>query len=214
MSAMDPGDHQLALKVMRLTRPSLIINPSVNCESTDLPQQYFNKLLKEDITTVPGAESLVAGQFLLLPQAFGNIYLGETFSSYICVYNCTTAPVNSVSVKADLQSNNTRVSLPIHENRQIPATLGPDDTLDDVIHYEVKEIGTHILVCEVNYISSAGLPLSFRKFFKFQVLKPIDVKTKFYVAETDEVFLEAQVLYQIYAHSSDNNVKFLYRFKI
>ncbi|XP_040128478.1 trafficking protein particle complex subunit 13 isoform X6 [Ictidomys tridecemlineatus] len=33
----------------------------------------------------------------------------------------------------------------------------------------------------------------FRKFFKFQVLKPLDVKTKFYNAETDEVFLEAQI---------------------
>lgn len=35
--------------------------------------------------------------------------------------------------------------------------------------------------------------MSFRKFFKFQVLKPLDVKTKFYNAETDEVFLEAQI---------------------
>lgn len=145
MSALDPGDHQLALKVMRLTRPSLIVSPIVNCESTDLPQATFDKNLKEDITSVPGSEDLVAGQFLLLPQAFGNIYLGETFSSYICVFsNCKSGPVNNVSVKADLQSNNTRVSLPIHENRQIPATLGPDDTLDDVIHYEVKEIGTHM----------------------------------------------------------------------
>ena len=57
----------------------------------------------------------------------------------------------------------------------------------------VKEIGTHILVCEVNYVSPGGLPLSFRKFFKFQVLKPLDVQTKFYNAETDEVILEATV---------------------
>lgn len=33
----------------------------------------------------------------------------------------------------------------------------------------------------------------FRKFFKFQVLKPQDVKTKFYNSETDEVFLEAWI---------------------
>lgn len=83
--------------------------------------------------------------------------------------------------------------MPIHVNKQIPTVLHPDQTLDDVIHYEVKEIGTHILVCEVNYISLAGLPQSFRKFFKFQVLKPLDVKTKFYNAETDQIFLEAQV---------------------
>lgn len=35
--------------------------------------------------------------------------------------------------------------------------------------------------------------MAFRKFFKFQVLKPLDVKTKFYNAESDEVFLEAQI---------------------
>ena len=33
----------------------------------------------------------------------------------------------------------------------------------------------------------------FRKFFKFQVLKPLDVKTKFYNAEMDEIYLEAQI---------------------
>ena len=42
-------------------------------------------------------------------------------------------------------------------------------------------------------IFSAGLETSFRKFFKFQVVKPLDVKTKFYNAETDEVYLEAQI---------------------
>lgn len=49
------------------------------------------------------------------------------------------------------------------------------------------------LVCEVNYTTPAGLPQYFRKFFKFQVLKPLDVKTKFYNAEMDEIYLEAQI---------------------
>lgn len=35
--------------------------------------------------------------------------------------------------------------------------------------------------------------MSFRKFFKILVLKPLDVKTKFYNAENDDVYLEAQV---------------------
>ena len=38
-----------------------------------------------------------------------------------------------------------------------------------------------------------GDNLYFRKFFKFQVLKPLDVKTKFYNADSDDVYLEAQV---------------------
>ncbi|CAG9811110.1 unnamed protein product [Chironomus riparius] len=176
-------EHMLALKVMRLTRPTLTnFENLIFSERSDLPH-----LESEESNYLPKSN------FLLLPQSFGNIYLGETFSSYICVHNCVTHAVSSVSVKCDLQSNNSRVSIPIHANRTIPTTLNQDETLDDVIHYEVKEIGTHILVCEVNYVSPGGLPLSFRKFFKFQVLKPLDVQTKFYNAETDEVILEATI---------------------
>lgn len=141
---------------------------------------------------VPELPTVGSGEFMLLPQAFRNIYLGETFSSYVCVYNCTPHNVNKVKVKADLQTLNTKISLPIHQNRDA-VTLGPNETLDDTIHHEVKEIGNHVLVCEVNYETPAGLQESFRKFFKFQVLKPLDVQTKFYNTETGEVFLEAQI---------------------
>ncbi|XP_068158440.1 probable trafficking protein particle complex subunit 13 homolog [Drosophila tropicalis] len=50
-----------------------------------------------------------------------------------------------------------------------------------------------VLVCEVNYTTPAGFGQSLRKLFKFQVLKPLDVKTKFYNAEMDEIYLEAQI---------------------
>ncbi|EAT44427.1 AAEL000579-PA [Aedes aegypti] len=189
----DPSEHLLALKVMRLTRPTLISSQIITAEAKDLPQNTFAGILKSSATTVQDCETLAAGQFMQLPQSFGNIYLGETFSSYVCVHNCRAHPVGNVSVKADLQSNNTRINLPIHVDKQGPVVLHPDETLDDVIHHEVKEIGTHILVCEVSYMTPAGLESSFRKFFKFQVVKPLDVKTKFYNAETDEVYLEAQI---------------------
>lgn len=45
----------------------------------------------------------------------------------------------------------------------------------------------------MNYTSPAGFAQSLRKFFKFQVHKPLDVKTKFYNAEMDEIYLEAQI---------------------
>ncbi|CAD7015230.1 probable trafficking protein particle complex subunit 13 homolog [Ceratitis capitata] len=191
--SLEQGEHLLALKVMRLTRPTLIGPQVISCENRDLPQQTLRRrMLEHESTTVAGAETLAAGQFMLLPQSFGSIYLGETFASYICVHNCTTYSVEGVTVKADLQSNTTRINLPMIE-KQTSTTLAPDQTLDDVIRYEVKEIGTHILVCEVNYTTPAGFPQSFRKFFKFQVLKPLDVKTKFYNAEMDEIYLEAQI---------------------
>ncbi|XP_020862944.1 trafficking protein particle complex subunit 13 isoform X7 [Phascolarctos cinereus] len=117
-------EHLLALKVMRLTKPTLFTNIPVTCEDRDLPGDLFNQLMKDDPSTVNGAETLMLGEMLTLPQNFGNIFLGETFSSYISVHNDSNQIVKDILVK---------------------------------------------------------------------VLKPLDVKTKFYNAETDEVFLEAQI---------------------
>ena len=57
------------------------------------------------------------------------------------------------------------------------------DSIDQVLSHEVKELGTHILVCEVSYTAPGKSKMNFRKFFKFNVMKPLDVKTKFYNAE-------------------------------
>ncbi|RZC40656.1 trafficking protein particle complex subunit 13 [Asbolus verrucosus] len=187
---MEPDEHLLALKVMRLTRPTLASPLPVTCDSKDLPGNLLNVALQQDPTSVQGTETLCTGQFLLLPQSPVNIYLGETFSSYICVYSETQQIVSNVTVKVDLQTSSQR--LPLSMNPPTPQ-LGPDETVNIVIHHEVKEIGNHILVCEVSYQNATGVTKSFRKFFKIQVLKPLDVKTKFYNAENDDVYLEAQV---------------------
>lgn len=190
-------EHLLALKVMRLTKPTLFTNLPVTCENRDLPGDLFGQLMREDPSTIKGAETLMLGEMLTLPQNFGNIFLGETFSSYISVHNDSNQVVKDILVKADLQTSSQRLNL--SASNSAVAELKPECCIDDVIHHEVKEIGTHILVCAVSYTTQYGEKLYFRKFFKFQVLKPLDVKTKFYNAEsdlssvTDEVFLEAQI---------------------
>ncbi|XP_075226678.1 trafficking protein particle complex subunit 13 isoform X2 [Lycorma delicatula] len=195
MDSKERTDHLLALKVMRLTRPTLSSPIIVTTDSNDLPANILNNHLKNDVSSVPGVETIAAGQFLLLPQSFGNIYLGETFSSYICVHNDSGQAAKDVTLKADLQTSSLRIPLCGHQSDSTARDLEPGQTLDEVIHHEVKEIGTHILVCEVTYspLTLTSNRMSFRKFFKFQVLKPLDVKTKFYTAESDEVYLEAQV---------------------
>ncbi|CAH0550754.1 unnamed protein product [Brassicogethes aeneus] len=187
---METEEHLLALKVMRLTRPMLATPLPVTCDSKDLPGNLLNNALQQDPTAVHGAETLCTGQFLLLPQSPVNIYLGETFSSYICVYSETKDVVNNVTVKVDLQTSSQRLPLSMNPPTE---TLSSDDTVNVVIHHEVKEIGTHILVCEVSYQTITGNLMTFRKFFKIQVMKPLDVKTKFYNAENDDVYLEAQI---------------------
>uniref|UniRef100_A0A4W3K3N0 Trafficking protein particle complex subunit 13 n=1 Tax=Callorhinchus milii TaxID=7868 RepID=A0A4W3K3N0_CALMI len=173
----------------RLTKPTLFTNLPVTCEDRDLPGDLFSQLMKDDPSTVKGAEIFMLGEMLTLPQNFGNIFLGETFSSYISVHNDSTQVVKDILVKADLQTSSQRLNL--SASNAAVADLKPDSCIDDVIHHEVKEIGTHILVCAVSYTTQAGEKLYFRKFFKFQVDYIFrDNPEKSF---TDEVFLEAQI---------------------
>jgi hypothetical protein len=192
-------DHSLALKVMRLTRPSIASPSIVQSEARDITKDILKTHLQTDLKSLEGYESLSLGKFLLLPQAFGNIYLGETFSCYVCVHNDSTDVCRNVTIRADLQTATQRINLVpgqgVADNASnTRAEFAPGSTVDHVLNHEVKELGTHILVCEVTYNNAtSNEKLNFRKFFKFQVMKPLDVKTKFYNAESDEVFLEAQV---------------------
>ncbi|XP_031552970.1 trafficking protein particle complex subunit 13-like [Actinia tenebrosa] len=193
---MDSGlrerEHLLALKVMRLTKPSMYTNVPVHCEAQDLPGTIFKESHDADIATIKGVYNFGLGDLLVLPQTFGNIFLGETFSSYVSVHNDSNQTVKDIVIKTDLQTSSQRLTLSGAANMPV-AKLDTQQSYDQVIHHEVKELGTHILVCAVSYSTNAGEKMYFRKFFKFQVLKPLDVKTKFYNGEDDTVFLEAQV---------------------
>uniref|UniRef100_A0A8C7YXR6 Trafficking protein particle complex subunit 13 n=1 Tax=Oryzias sinensis TaxID=183150 RepID=A0A8C7YXR6_9TELE len=184
-------EHLLALKVMRLTKPTLFTNLPVTCEERDLPGDLFGQLMRQDPSTIKGAETLMLGEMLTLPQNFGNIFLGETFSSYISVHNDSTQIVKEILVKADLQTSSQRLNL--SASNSAVAELKPECCIDDVIHHEVKEIGTHILVCAVSYTTQLGEKLYFRKFFKFQVNMLVILLLPTPALQTDEVFLEAQI---------------------
>ena len=81
--------------------------------------------------------------------------------------------------------------------------LHSGDSIDQVLSHEVKELGTHILVCEVSYSAPGKSKMNFRKFFKFNVMKPLDVKTKFYNAEVSikDILISksvASIIYPVY----------------
>ncbi|GBO28736.1 Trafficking protein particle complex subunit 13, partial [Araneus ventricosus] len=74
-----------------------------------------------------------------------------------------------ISASADLQIGLQKIVLTGQRGNYCSFTqLNPDESVDDVIHHEVKEIGTHILACTVNYTTMNNEKLHFRKFFKFQ----------------------------------------------
>merc|ERR1712051_582376 len=160
---------------MRLTRPTF----GAETTSPLLDSLSSDGALEKSLHQALGS-SINLGQALVLPQSFGSIYLGETFMSYVSLHNDSTETSDNVVLKCDLQTATQR--LPILQSAQ-GGQLHSGDSIDQVLSHEVKELGTHILVCEVSYSAPGKSKMNFRKFFKFNVMKPLDVKTKFYNAE-------------------------------
>lgn len=178
---------------MRLARPKFAPVDGFSHDPVD--PTGFGELLAGKVSEISkeSRQDLPIGEYLIAPQMFENIYLGETFTFYVNVVNESEKTVSSVSLKCELQTSTQRVVLPCSVQ---DATIESSKCEGQVISHEVKEIGQHILICSVNYKTSNGENMYFRKFFKFPVSKPIDVKTKFYSAEDNanqDVYLEAQI---------------------
>ncbi|TPX32727.1 hypothetical protein SmJEL517_g04198 [Synchytrium microbalum] len=244
-------EHLLSLKVMRLSRPSFVAsNPLYFEPATDpltvaLEAAALNDLtlLSSDSassspsttsTTDPSTvriRDVASSDLLALPAAFGNIHLGETFISYLCVNNESPTAVQDVGIKAELQTASQRFTLAdtvaiavTQPNAAIQPVTSPGSTMfptrtggasppsspggnntspsrvsllptqsaEFIIQHEIKELGVHILVCSVHYTAGTERRY-FRKFYKFQVLNPLAVKTKVNTLQDGRVFLEAQV---------------------
>lgn len=190
------SQHLLSLKVLRLSKPSF--------------NQKSDYIYDGDLDTI---QTVGLTDFLQLPPAFGNIYLGETFTSYLCVNNDSLTAVQDVAFKAELQTASQRFTLadtigssPSNSTEFLneksiqieQVSLLPRQSSEFILHHEIKELGIHILVCSVHYTPSSSVKQDsgrkfFRKFFKFQVLNPLAVKTKVNTLEEGRVLLELQI---------------------
>ncbi|KAF8361382.1 hypothetical protein PRIPAC_88305 [Pristionchus pacificus] len=189
-SMINPQNQEqlISLKVMRLSRGRLASNTSPSFDPLDIMSQSIEKSFQFDPN-----HHLPLSEYLLAPTQFENIFLGETFSFLVNCINESGEKVKEVAVKVELQTATQRIQLNCGLN--IPS-LESQASQADVISHEVKEAGQHILVCSVTYQTEKGENLFMRKFFKFPVTKPMDVKTKLYNAEENDVFdifLEAQI---------------------
>lgn len=201
----DQLPHLLSLKVMRLSRPQLTTTMPIYYESNDEKKtsltEGLDSLNISDLTAlhpIEGKSSDIQirnfglSQMLKLPAAFGNIYLGENFSTFISINNESPFAVQQVGAKVELQTSSQRFVL--SDTTTTPQTvLDTQATYDTTVSHEIKELGVHILVCSVHYSAPDGKKRHFRKFYKFQVSNPLAVKTKLNNMIDGRVFLEAQL---------------------
>lgn len=97
-----------------------------------------------------------ASNLLSLPASFGTIVLGETFASCLCLNNETDSDIEAVYMRVEMQTATTKVTLADYGGGE--ATLKANDTLENVVHHEIKELGQHVLACTIFY----RLPLNAR----------------------------------------------------
>ncbi|KAJ6500407.1 hypothetical protein C8R45DRAFT_1071056 [Mycena sanguinolenta] len=232
-----PG-HLLSLKVMRVSRPALASawqpfyssSPSFSVrdakEGLDTIVDALQAHSTASILSLQGKSPLPghpktlrdlthASELLMLPSSFGSIQLGETFSSTLCVNNEAQVEVEAVALKVEMQTASSKVILAEFGGSE--TTLSVGDTLENVVHHEIKELGQHVLACTVTYRLPPGSRTvpgpaedpndpelqTFRKFYKFAVTNPLSVKTKVHAprsftalmssTEREKVFLEVHI---------------------
>ena len=155
--------NPVSLKVMRLAKPSFHFALPVPSVSAKPPAE--GTTLDEDAQ--PG---VALSGMLALPQSFGDIYLGETFSCYISLCNISRMELSQVGLKVEVQTQLQRETLADSSvSGEAVKQFASQQTLDKIIEYDLKDVGIHILICSALYTDRAGERKYFRKFFKFQV---------------------------------------------
>jgi len=143
-------------------------------------------------------KSFVISPLLSLPSGFGAAYVGSTFTSTLCANNelTTTAErtVTSVRLSAEMKTPSQTVALQVlpkddareDASRAEIAGLAPGSTLQEIVRFDLREEGPHVLAVGVSYSetlgqdghATGGRVRSFRKLYQFTAAPCLSVRTK------------------------------------
>lgn len=76
--------------------------------------------------------------------SFRNLYIGETFTSYICLHNHSLFKVRHLNVKVELQTLSQKISLPFKSNIEYVEHFESDQKFNGIVNHDVKELGNHM----------------------------------------------------------------------
>ena len=114
-------------------------------------------------TQTPKSTSPHLSSSLILPDSFGVIHIGETFTAYLGAINTSTSvPITNLSVSSVLQTPTTKLQLssvldktqPTNEQERQnfrPLHIEPQGGVDAIISVPLEEIGQHLLRVDVSY---------------------------------------------------------------
>ncbi|KAI7836638.1 hypothetical protein COHA_009523 [Chlorella ohadii] len=129
---------------------------------------------------------------LKLPQSFGAVYLGQSFAGLITASNVSAGPITAVGIKVELSTERGRAALLYDSTSQALPKLEAGQRHDFAVKHDVKELGTHSLVCSATYVTPDGERRVQGQAFSFTAANPLVVRTKQRTVG-DAVLLEASL---------------------
>lgn len=119
-----------------------VVSQKANTAAFLSQQEIETYLTLEDDFDCDKLPEHLSSEWRFLPKNYGQIYLGETFSFYTrCTNDSVTELVKDVSLRVDLQLTSNRV---IFLGEHKIDTLDSKGTLHELMHHEVKEMGTNV----------------------------------------------------------------------
>jgi len=132
----------------------------------------------------------ILNSMLTLPDSFGVIHVGETFTAYLGVLNTShELNVTNLSVSAALQTPSRRFTLSSNlDESKGRMIIEPNKGIDAIVSRVLEEVGQHILRVEVGYGSNGNNSgngntsssnenrKSLRKFYRFNVANPLHIR--------------------------------------
>lgn len=149
---------------------------------TAVPSLKVMRLQKPDLH-MPTAGTLqtnsLLGPAMCLPDSFGVIHVGETFTAYLGALNVSKSlNVTKLTCTAQLQTPSQRWHLAStldEGNASGGVEIPPESGVDAIVSHALEEPGQHILRVEVGYAGGDGSIKTLRKFYRFQVSNPLRI---------------------------------------
>ncbi|OHE97654.1 hypothetical protein CORC01_07069 [Colletotrichum orchidophilum] len=215
--------HSVSLKVLRLSRPSLVIQHPIRPPLTpsNLPADPTPASLAYDTTASTNPSPFLLSPILNLPLSFGSAYVGEVFSCTLCANHdvpesaavpgggggplgasagaaAAAAPtkrksIRDVRIEAEMKTPGANSIQKLDLSPPDSAGNGNDEddgkgtdleageTLQRIVHFDLKEEGNHVLAVTVSYYEAtetSGKTRTFRKLYQFICKSSLIVRTK------------------------------------
>ncbi|OQV21332.1 putative Trafficking protein particle complex subunit 13 [Hypsibius exemplaris] len=183
-------DNQLLnMKVLRLLKPSFLSSDAAlgqveECFLTQPEEQdgYGDGSLTSYSPKKDKDNTLLLTDELVLPLAFGTMFLGQTLYCYACISNTSNVTVKDITVRLEFQiqaAAASRSEMVLNEGKQF--SLEPQQTFDFVINREIRDLGSHMMIASITHANPQNAidRLNIKKCFRYTVSKPMDFKNKF-----------------------------------